>query len=122
MFGGGHVVLPLLQSEAVDAGYIGNDQFVAGYGATQAVPGPLFTFSSYLGASMNEGKIFGEKWVSGLVALAAIFLPSFLPVWGVLPFWTRLAGSHRVRGVVVGINAAVGRIAASGFLQPDLDG
>ena len=105
VFGGGHVVLPLLQSEAVDAGYIGNDQFVAGYGATQAVPGPLFTFSSYLGASMNEGKIFGEKWVSGLVALAAIFLPSFLPVWGVLPFWTRLAGSHRVRGVVVGINA-----------------
>jgi len=118
VFGGGHVVLPLLQAETVGAGYIENDQFVAGYGATQAMPGPLFTFASYLGAAMNDGSIFGEKWVSGLVTLAAIFLPSFLLIWGVLPFWSRLASSTRVRGIVAGINAAVVGILLAALYSP----
>ncbi|MBN4064325.1 chromate efflux transporter [Dehalococcoides mccartyi] len=118
VFGGGHVVLPLLQAETVGAGYIDNDQFVAGYGATQAVPGPLFTFASYLGASMNGGEIFGSKWVSGLVTLGAIFLPSFLLVWGALPFWARLSGSHRVRGVVIGINSAVVGLLLAALYNP----
>jgi chromate transporter len=118
VFGGGHVVLPLLHAETVDADYIENDRFVAGYGATQAVPGPLFTFASYLGASMNEGEIFGQKWLSGLITLAAIFLPSFLLVWGVLPFWTRLSSSDRVRGVVAGINAVVVGLLLAALYNP----
>ena len=118
VFGGGHVVLPLLQAETVGAGYINNDQFVAGYGATQAMPGPLFTFASYLGAAMEEGSVFGPKWVLGLVTLAAIFLPSFLLIWGVLPFWSRLASSTRVRGVVAGINAVVVGILLAALYNP----
>jgi chromate transporter len=118
VFGGGHVVLPLLQAETVGAGYIDNDQFVAGYGATQAVPGPLFTFASYLGAAMGDGGLFGQKWIAGLVALGAIFLPSFLLVWGVLPFWTRLSSSNRVRGAVAGINAAVVGLLLSALYNP----
>lgn len=118
VFGGGHVVLPLLQAETVGAGYIDNDQFVAGYGATQAMPGPLFTFASYLGAAMEEGSFFGPRWVLGLVTLGAIFLPSFLLVWGVLPFWSRLAGSTRVRGVVAGINATVVGILLAALYNP----
>jgi chromate transporter len=117
VFGGGHVVLPLLQSETVGAGYIDNDQFVAGYGATQAVPGPLFTFASYLGATM-VGELFGQRWIAGLVTLGAIFLPSFLLVWGVLPFWTRLSSSVRVRGAVAGINAAVVGLLLAALYNP----
>jgi chromate transporter len=118
VFGGGHVVLPLLQAETVGAGYIENDQFVAGYGATQAMPGPLFTFASYLGAAMDGGSIFGQKWISGLITLGAIFLPSFLLIWGVLPFWSRLASSTRVRGVVAGINAVVVGILLTALYNP----
>ena len=118
VFGGGHVVLPLLQAETVGAGYIDNDQFVAGYGATQAMPGPLFTFAAYLGAAMEEGSVFGPKWVLGLVTLSAVFLPSFLLIWGVLPFWSRLASSTRVRGVVTGINAVVVGILLSVLYNP----
>ena len=118
VFGGGHVVLPLLQAETVGAGYIDNDQFVAGYGATQAMPGPLFTFAGYLGAAMEEGSVFGPKWVLGLVTLSAVFLPSFLLIWGVLPFWSRLASSTRVRGVVTGINAVVVGILLSVLYNP----
>jgi chromate transporter len=118
VFGGGHVVLPLLQAETVEAGFIDNDQFVAGYGATQAVPGPLFTFASFLGASMNDGGIFGQKWLSGLVTLAAIFLPSFLIVWGALPFWTRLSASARIRGAVTGVNAAVVGLLLAALYNP----
>ena len=80
VFGGGHVVLPLLQAEVVGPGWVTDEQFVAGYGATQAVPGPLFTFSAYLGAVMNG-------WSGALLALVAIFLPSFLLIVGALPFW-----------------------------------
>jgi len=80
VFGGGHVVLPLLQTEVVGPGWLTDEQFVAGYGATQAVPGPLFTFSAYLGAVMHG-------WAGASLTLAAIFLPSFLLVIGALPFW-----------------------------------
>lgn len=118
VFGGGHVVLPLLQAETVGAGYIDNNKFIAGYGATQAVPGPLFTFASFLGVAMDRDGIFGEKWISGLVTLAAIFLPSFLLIWGVLPFWTWLSGSHKVRGAVAGVNAAVVGLLVAALYNP----
>ena len=122
VFGGGHVVLPLLQSETVGAGYIDNDQFVAGYGATQAVPGPLFTFAAFLGASVskagNGDGIFSEPWIGGLVTLVAIYVPSFLLVWGVLPFWKRLGQSNRVRGAIAGVNAVVVGLLLSALYNP----
>lgn len=91
VFGGGHVVLPLLQAEVVPTGWVSNDAFLAGYGAAQAVPGPLFTFAAFLGASMNEAP---SGWLGGLICLVAIFAPSFLLVVGALPFWGPL---HRLR-------------------------
>jgi chromate transporter len=122
VFGGGHVVLPLLHSETVGADYIENDQFVAGYGATQAVPGPLFTFAAFLGASItgsDDGdSVFREPWIGGLVTLAVIFVPSFLLVWGVLPFWSRLGKSHRVRGAIAGVNAVVVGLLLSALYDP----
>ena len=89
VFGGGHVVLPLLEAEVVSTELVTKDEFLAGYGAAQAVPGPLFTFSTYLGTVMG---LLDPWWLGGLLALAAIFLPSFLLVWGVLPFWERVRG------------------------------
>ena len=87
VFGGGHVVLPLLETDLVGGGWVSADGFLAGYGAAQAVPGPLFTFASYLGAAIGLG---GNGWLGALAATAAIFLPSMLLVAGVLPFWERL--------------------------------
>ena len=90
VFGGGHVVLPLLQAAVVPRGWVSNDAFLAGYGAAQAVPGPLFTFAAYLGAMMQ---VEPSGWIGGLLCLVAVFLPSFLLVVGALPFWHRLRGS-----------------------------
>ncbi len=104
VFGGGHVVLPLLQAELVEPGWLGPDLFLAGYGAVQAVPGPLFTFSAYLGAVLQVGP---GGWLGGMLCLLAIFLPSFLLVIGLLPFWDTLRRQPRVRAALVGINAAV---------------
>ena len=104
VFGGGHVVMPLLQEGVVAPGWVTQDVFLAGYGAAQAVPGPMFTFAGYLGAAMEAGR---GGWVGGALALVAIFLPSFLLVVGVLPFWQRIAGVPRMRAVLAGINAAV---------------
>ena len=104
VFGGGHVVMPLLQEGVVAPGWVTQEVFLAGYGAAQAVPGPMFTFAGYLGAAMEAGR---GGWVGGALALAAIFLPSFLLVVGVLPFWQRIAGVPRMRAVLAGINAAV---------------
>nr|WP_298151572.1 chromate efflux transporter [uncultured Pseudoxanthomonas sp.] len=104
VFGGGHVVMPLLQEGVVAPGWVTQEVFLAGYGAAQAVPGPMFTFAGYLGAAMEAGR---GGWVGGALALAAIFLPSFLLVVGVLPFWQRIAGVPRMRAVLGGINAAV---------------
>lgn len=111
VFGGGHVVLPLLEQELVPQGWITEEAFLAGYGATQAVPGPLFTFASYLGTVMNG-------WIGGLVATVTIFLPAFLLILGALPFWDMLRNNPKVRGAVMGANAAVIGILISALYTP----
>jgi chromate transporter len=103
VFGGGHVVLPMLQTEVVGPGWITNEQFVAGYGATQAVPGPLFTFSAYLGAVMGSEP---NGWTGAMLALVAIFLPSFLLIVAP-PFWDVLRSVPVFQSALRGINAAV---------------
>lgn len=115
VFGGGHVVLPLLQAEVVPPGWISNESFLAGYGAAQAVPGPLFTFAAFLGAVMNTEP---SGWIGGLICLIAIFVPSFLLVVGVLPFWERLRRNVRTRAALVGINAAVVGLLLAALYQP----
>ncbi len=115
VFGGGHVVLPLIEAEVVPPGWVTSDEFLAGYGAAQAVPGPLFTFSAYLGASVDR---LTPAWGGGLLALAAIFAPSFLLVPGVLPFWERLRGVARVRQALMGVNAAVVGLLLAALYDP----
>ena len=115
VFGGGHVVLPLLQTEVVGPGWITNEQFVAGYGATQAVPGPLFTFSAYLGAVMGPEP---NGWTGAFVALVAIFLPSFLLVVGALPFWDTLRSAPVFQSALKGINAAVVGLLLTALYKP----
>ncbi len=104
VFGGGHVVLPLLQSETVATAKVDHDTFLAGYGIVQAIPGPLFSFAAFLGASV-EG--FEARPVGALIALVAIFAPSFFLVFGVLPSWERLRGKRSLRAALAGVNAAV---------------
>ncbi len=111
VFGGGHVVLPLLQAEVVPPGWVSASQFIAGYGAAQAVPGPLFTFSAYLGTVING-------WLGALVALAAIFLPSFLLLAGSLPFWQAIRQHVRFQAALAGINAAVVGILLAALYDP----
>ncbi len=111
VFGGGHVVLPLLEREVVPTGWVTEQDFLAGYGATQAVPGPLFTFSAYLGA-MALG-IPGA-----IIATIGIFLPSFLLVIGILPFWNGLRKNTKVQGALTGINAAVVGILLAALYNP----
>ena len=115
VFGGGHVVLPLIEAEVVPPGWVTSDEFLAGYGAAQAVPGPLFTFAAFLGASV-EG--LTPRWGGGLLALAAIFAPSFLLVPGVLPFWERVRGVARVRQALMGVNAAVVGLLLAALYDP----
>ena len=111
VFGGGHVVLPLLRAEVVGPNWVTNEQFVAGYGAAQAVPGPLFTFSAYLGAAMNG-------WSFAALTLVAVFLPSFLLVIGALPFWDVLRAKSRFRSALGGINAAVVGLLLAALYNP----
>ena len=111
VFGGGHVILPLLQAEVVPQGWATKDQFIAGYGAAQAVPGPLLTFSAYLG-TVKGG------WTGGLFALGAIFLPSFLLVIGVLPFWDGLRSRTNFRAILMGVNAAVVGLVGAALYDP----
>jgi chromate transporter len=115
VFGGGHVVLPLLQTEVVAPGWVTNEQFVAGYGATQAVPGPLFTFSAYLGAVMSSEP---NGWTGAFLALVAIFLPSFLLVIGALPFWDLLRSVRMFQSALKGINAAVVGLLLAALYNP----
>jgi chromate transporter len=115
VFGGGHVVLPLLQSEVVRPGWVSNDVFLAGYGAAQAVPGPLFTFAGYLGAVMNPQP---SGWLGALVCLVAIFLPSFLLTVGALPFWEDLRRMRSVRSTLLGVNAAVVGLLLAALYNP----
>ena len=115
VFGGGHVVLPLLQAEVVPPQWVNNDVFLAGYGATQAMPGPLFTFAAFLGASMNPAP---NGWLGGVLALLAIFAPSFLLVMGALPFWATLRRSPRTQAALAGVNAAVVGLLLAALYQP----
>lgn len=117
VFGGGHVVLPLLQAELVGSGLVGRDSFLAGYGAAQAVPGPLFSFAAYLGALQN---ISPTGIPGAAVALAAIYLPSALLVMGALPFWAGLRQQRRIRQLLLGVNAAVVGLLAAAFYDPVL--
>ena len=111
VFGGGHVILPLLQAEVVPAGWISNDAFLAGYGAAQAVPGPLTTFAAYLGAVIGG-------WQMAALCLVAIFLPSFLLVIGVLPFWDDRRQRPATQATLRGINAAVVGLLIAAFYNP----
>ena len=115
VFGGGHVVLPLLQQAVVPRGWISNDAFLAGYGAAQAVPGPLFTFAAFLGAA---GRAAPNGWAGGLVCLVAIYLPSFLLLVGVLPFWNTLRRRVAVRSTLKGVNATVVGILLGALYTP----
>ena len=115
VFGGGHVVLPLLQAAVVPRAWVSNDAFLAGYGAAQTVPGPLFTFAAYLGAAMGPSP---NGWQGALVCLVAIFLPSFLLVIGVLPFWDDLRRRLSARAALGGINAAVVGLLIAAFYDP----
>ncbi len=115
VFGGGHVVLPLLNEAVVTPGWVGEDRFLAGYAAAQAVPGPLFTFAGFLGASSSP-------WPNGVpgaaLALVAIFLPSFLLVWGTLPFWDRLRSSTAFASALRGTNAVVVGLLLAALITP----
>jgi chromate transporter len=115
VFGGGHVVLPLLQDTVVRPGWISPDDFLAGYGAAQAVPGPMFTLAAYLGARLPgaEGGIVGAT-----VALVAIFLPGFLLVAGVLPLWRAVASRPGVARAIAGVNAAVVGLLGAALYNP----
>jgi chromate transporter len=115
VFGGGHVVLPLLQAEVVDPGWVTRDAFVAGYGAAQAVPGPLFTFAAYLGTVMIPEP---DGAVGGILCLLAIFLPSFLLVIGALPFWDALRRRPQAQAALRGVNAAVVGLLLAALYDP----
>jgi chromate transporter len=111
VFGGGHVVLPLLEREVVSPGWMTEQQFLAGYGAAQAVPGPLFTFAAYLGMAM-------KGWVGAAASLMAIFLPAFLLVIGVLPFWHSLRQRASAKRALFGINAVVVGMLLAALYNP----
>ncbi|WP_417776881.1 chromate efflux transporter [Stutzerimonas xanthomarina] len=114
VFGGGHVVLPLLQAEVVPNGWVSNDTFMAGYGAAQAVPGPLFTFSAFLGASISSG----SSLINAALCLIAVFIPSFLLVFGAMPFWDRLRANRRMQAALGGVNAAVVGLLLAALYDP----
>ena len=119
VFGGGHVVLPLLEAETVRTGWIDADTFLAGYGAAQALPGPLFTFAAYLGAAIEPIPGIGANGVFGaMIALAAIFLPGFLLLVGVIPFWNAFRARPAAQALMRGANAAVVGILGAALYTP----
>jgi chromate transporter len=115
VFGGGHVVLPLLQASVVPPGWVTNDVFLAGYGAAQAVPGPLFTFAAYLGAVMGPKP---NGWLGAGLCLVAMFLPAFLLVIGPLPFWDELRRKPWAQSALRGVNAAVVGLLLAALYNP----
>jgi len=115
VFGGGHVVLPLLQAQVVPPGWLSNDAFLAGYGAAQAVPGPLFSFAAYLGAA---SRLAPNGWAGGLLCVTAIFAPSFLLVFATLPFWDALRQRAGLRSAVAGVNAGVVGLLGAALYTP----
>jgi len=117
VFGGGHVVLPLLEREVVDRRWLDQETFLMGYGVVQALPGPLFSFAGFVGAAQSYGP---RGVVGGLIALFAIFLPSLLLVTGVLPFWDRLKREGWARGFMAGVGATVVGVLAATLWDPVL--
>ncbi|BDV31889.1 chromate transporter [Microbacterium terricola] len=115
VFGGGHVVLPLLQAEVVTGGWVSPEQFLAGYAAAQALPGPLFTFAAYLGALAAPGAL---GLLTAAIALIAVFLPGLLLLVGVLPFWNRFSAAPSAQAAIRGANAAVVGILAAALYDP----
>lgn len=115
VFGGGHVVLPLMEAELLKNGMLSDEVFLAGYGAAQAVPGPLFTLAAFLGASNQVGL---AGWGGAVCALLAIFLPSFLLVFGVLPFWSELRKQHAVQACLKGANACIVGVLLAALYNP----
>ncbi|MEN6542626.1 chromate efflux transporter [Parvibaculum sp.] len=115
VFGGGHVVLPLLEADLVPRGFISRDAFLAGYGAAQAVPGPLFTFSAYVGAALDQGP---RGLAGAAICLAGMFASSFLLVPGVMPFWVRLSHLAGPRAALMGVNASVVGILGAALYTP----
>ena len=115
VFGGGHVVLPLLQASVVPPGWVSNDSFLAGYGAAQAVPGPLFTFSAYLGTVMGPDP---NGWRGAVLCLVAMFLPAFLLVIGPMPFWDELRRRPAAQAALRGVNAAVVGLLLAALYRP----
>ena len=115
VFGGGHVVLPLLRAEVVPPGWISDDAFLAGYGAAQAVPGPLFTFAAYLGTVIDGGP---HAWRGGLWCLLAIFLPAWMLIGGALPFWHLLRGKAWTQAALRGANATVVGVLLAALYNP----
>src|SRR6516165_6565245 len=115
VFGGGHVVLPLLQASVVPPGWVSNDAFLAGYGAAQAVPGPLFMFAAYIGTVMGPPP---NGWIGASICLIAIFLPSFFLVIGALPFWEELRRRPVAQAALRGVNAAVVGLLLAALYQP----
>jgi chromate transporter len=115
VFGGGHVVLPLLQASVVQPGWVDPDMFLAGYGAAQAMPGPLFTFAAFLGAVETSGP---NGWIGALVATVSIFASSFLLVGGLMPFWDGLRHRPNVRAALRGVNAAVVGVLLAALFNP----
>jgi chromate transporter len=119
VFGGGHVLLPLLQGQLVPAGWISNDVFLAGYGITQALPGPLFSFTAFIGASLT-GSLAEVMWpwAAGALALFATLLPAFIILMGVLPFWVSVRESPRAQAALGGVNAGVLGLLLATFYDP----
>lgn len=113
VFGGGHVVLPLLRAETVPRGWLTDDQFLAGYGAAQALPGPLFTFAAYLGTAMRP-----MSWLNGVWCLLALFLPAWLLIGGALPFWQRLRTQRWAQAALAGAHAAVVGVLLAALCRP----
>jgi chromate transporter len=115
VFGGGHVVLPLLQTEMVNTGHVTQDTFVAGYALTQAMPGPLFTFAGFLGASQQT---LPTGLSGGAIALCAIFMPSFLLIFAALPLWTSLRNQPKLAGGLLGVNVGVVGLLLAALYDP----
>jgi chromate transporter len=115
VFGGGHVVLPLLHDVVVSPGWVSADDFIIGYGATQAMPGPVFSFAAFLGAVAGPAP---NGVIGGLIVVTALFLPGLMLIYGALPFWRDLRGIARVQAAMRGVNAAVIGLLAAAFYQP----
>lgn len=121
VFGGGHVVLPLLEDAVVNTGWVSNENFLAGYGASQAIPGPMFAFSAYLGSIIPAAIIPASdqiSWLGALVALVFMFLPGFLLIAAVLPMWQTIANNPTATNAITGINAVVVGILGAALYDP----